>query len=122
MVWKLFDQKIHFKSQKKVLSAAIKEVTIVPTLSFYLRRRPGGCYINSSKDISSSCFFLKYFSASAFNSLFQQTNKQTTHVKSIVHNSITLTSKKPYTLAGFEPGSSVPDADAMSTRLQKILH
>jgi hypothetical protein len=43
-----------------------------------------------------------------------------THIKCIlsrlyVHNCIARTSLKTYTLAGFEPGSSVPEADAMST-------
>jgi hypothetical protein len=37
------------------------------------------------------------------------------HITSIVHNSIAVTSLKPYTLAGFEPGCSVPEADAVST-------
>jgi hypothetical protein len=37
------------------------------------------------------------------------------HIKSILYNSIDMFPKKPNTLAGFEPGSSVPEADAMST-------
>jgi hypothetical protein len=33
------------------------------------------------------------------------------HFKSVVYNSFTMFPKKPYTLAGFEPGSSFPEAD-----------
>jgi hypothetical protein len=34
----------------------------------------------------------------------------------MIHNSIAMSSlKKPYTLAGFEPGLSDPQADAMTT-------
>jgi hypothetical protein len=39
-------------------------------------------------------------------------NIQTKNIKSIVHNSIVKISLKTYTLAGFEPGPSVPEADA----------
>jgi hypothetical protein len=44
-------------------------------------------------------------------------NTQTIHIKSTIHNSIAMFSLKtlPDTLAGFEPCSSVHDADAMST-------
>jgi hypothetical protein len=41
---------------------------------------------------------------------------QTIHIKSITHNSIAMISLK--TLAWFEPGSSVPMADAMSTAIR----
>jgi hypothetical protein len=38
------------------------------------------------------------------------------HIKSIVHKSIAMNSlKKHYFLAGFKPGSSGPEANAMST-------
>jgi hypothetical protein len=47
--------------------------------------------------------------------LFLKVNTQTMHIKSILYNSIDMFPKKPNTLAGFEPGSSVPEADAMST-------
>jgi hypothetical protein len=47
--------------------------------------------------------------------IFLTTHKQCIPIKSIIHNSIAMTSRKPYTLAGFEPRSSVPEADAMST-------
>jgi hypothetical protein len=40
---------------------------------------------------------------------------QTVHTKSIIHMSFAKSSKKPYILAGFEPWSTVPEADAMST-------
>jgi hypothetical protein len=42
-------------------------------------------------------------------------NTQTVHSKSVVHNSIQQLPQKPYTLAGFEPGPSFLEADAMST-------
>jgi hypothetical protein len=42
-------------------------------------------------------------------------NTQTMHIESKTHNSIAMFFLKPYTLAGFEPGSAVPEADAMST-------
>jgi hypothetical protein len=38
------------------------------------------------------------------------------HFKSIIQNC----SLKPYSLGGFEPGSSVPEADAMSTAPRHI--
>jgi hypothetical protein len=40
---------------------------------------------------------------------------QTMHIKPIKFNSYDISPYKPYTLAGFEPGSSVPEADAMSS-------
>jgi hypothetical protein len=40
--------------------------------------------------------------------LFLFFNTQTMHIESIVHNSIEMISLKPYTLAGFEPGSFDP--------------
>jgi hypothetical protein len=44
--------------------------------------------------------------------LFLFFNTQTMHIKSKVHNSIATTSpQKPYALAGFEPGPSVPEAN-----------
>jgi hypothetical protein len=36
----------------------------------------------------------------------------TVHMKSIIHDSIAMISLNPYTLAGFEPGSSVLESDA----------
>jgi hypothetical protein len=47
--------------------------------------------------------------------LFIYFNTQTMHIKSKTHNSIAMFFLKPYTLAGFEPGSAVSEADAMST-------
>jgi hypothetical protein len=44
-----------------------------------------------------------------------QVNKQTVHIKSIIHSSIAMIFQKKYTQAGFEPGSSVPEAEAVST-------
>jgi hypothetical protein len=44
-------------------------------------------------------------------SFLKYVNTQTLHMK----NSIAVFPCKPDTLAGFEPGSSVPDSDAMST-------
>jgi hypothetical protein len=44
-----------------------------------------------------------------------QVNTQTTHIKSIEHNGIATIPVKPWILAGFEPGSSDPEADAMSS-------
>jgi hypothetical protein len=49
--------------------------------------------------------------ASAF---ILQTNTQTMQIKSITHNSIAMLSLKTLDLPRFEPGSSVPEADAMS--------
>jgi hypothetical protein len=39
------------------------------------------------------------------------------HIKSIIHNGIAMYDfpQKHYTLAGFEPGSPVPEGDAVST-------
>jgi hypothetical protein len=48
------------------------------------------------------------------NAFISQVSTQVMLIKSITHNSIAMFSLKPYTLAGFEPGSSVPEADAMS--------
>jgi hypothetical protein len=47
--------------------------------------------------------------------LFILFNTQTMHIKSKTHNSIAMFFLKPYTLAGFEPGPAVSEADAMST-------
>jgi hypothetical protein len=41
-------------------------------------------------------------------------NTQTMHIRKIIHNSIAMFSQKPYTLAGIEPGSSVPEGDKRS--------
>jgi hypothetical protein len=46
--------------------------------------------------------------------LFPEMNIQAMHIKSL-HNRIDTFSLKPYTLAGFKPGSYVLEADAMST-------
>jgi hypothetical protein len=40
------------------------------------------------------------------DALISQVNTPTMHIKSTEHNSIALFSLKPYTLAGFKPGSS----------------
>jgi hypothetical protein len=48
-------------------------------------------------------------------SLFRFFNTQTMHIKSKTHNSIAMFFLKHYILAGFEPGSAVSDAAAMST-------
>jgi hypothetical protein len=48
------------------------------------------------------------------NAFIFHLNTQTMHLKSRIHHSISMFSLKPYTLAGFEPRSSVPEADAMS--------
>jgi hypothetical protein len=53
---------------------------------------------------------LKSYSG-AFIYLF---NTQTSHIKTILQNSIAKFSSKPCTVAGFKPGSSIPDADEMS--------
>jgi hypothetical protein len=45
--------------------------------------------------------------ASAFIS---QAHTQTVHIQSIIHNTIAMSSKKPYDLVGFEPVSSEPEA------------
>jgi hypothetical protein len=45
---------------------------------------------------------------------FVSFNAQTIHISSVTYNSIAIISLKPYTLAGFEPVSSVPEADTMS--------
>jgi hypothetical protein len=55
--------------------------------------------------------FKKYFSGQCLHF----SNKKTTRIKSLTLNSIALFPWKPYTLAGFEPGSSIPAADAMSS-------
>jgi hypothetical protein len=57
---------------------------------------------------------LKIFLANAFISLF---DTQTMHIGSICtqQHCYDLYPYKPYTLAGFESGSSVPEANAMST-------
>jgi hypothetical protein len=47
--------------------------------------------------------------------LFRFFNAQTMHIKSKTHNSNAMFFLKPYTLAGFEPGSAVCEAAAMST-------
>jgi hypothetical protein len=57
-----------------------------------------------------------YVTTSAFIS---QVNTQAMHFKSISQNSTVMFPKKPYTPAGFEPGSSVPMVDAMSTAARR---
>jgi hypothetical protein len=47
--------------------------------------------------------------------LFHFFNTQTTHIKSKTQNSIVVFFYKHYTLTGFEPGSAVSEAAAMST-------
>jgi hypothetical protein len=43
-------------------------------------------------------------------------NTQTMHIKSVVHSQQhCFVFVKPFTLAGFEPGSSVPEDDSVST-------
>jgi hypothetical protein len=42
-------------------------------------------------------------------------NTQKCKLQLFLHSSIAMFPLQPYTLAGFEPGSSVPEADAMST-------
>jgi hypothetical protein len=51
------------------------------------------------------------FWADAFISFFQHTNNNSYLAK----NSIAMFSPKPFTLAGFEPGSSATEAAVMST-------
>jgi hypothetical protein len=55
--------------------------------------------------------------------LFLFFNTQTLHIKSKTQQHCYVIPKKPYTLAGFEPGSAVSEADAMSTapRRQRIV-
>jgi hypothetical protein len=53
--------------------------------------------------IGSMPFIIKFF------------NTQTILIKSIEYNSIAMFSQKPYIPAGFKPGTSVPESDAMST-------
>jgi hypothetical protein len=55
-------------------------------------------------------FFFSVFWGVA-DDFISQLNTQTMHFESI----ILMFSKKTSTLAGFEPGSSVPEVDAMST-------
>jgi hypothetical protein len=43
------------------------------------------------------------------------THIQCTLIQLGMHNRIAMITLKPYTLAGFEPGSAVPQVDAMST-------
>jgi hypothetical protein len=47
--------------------------------------------------------------------LFFLFNTQTMHIKSTTQQHCYVFPKKPYTVAGFEPGSAVSEADAMST-------
>jgi hypothetical protein len=69
------------------------------------------CILELLSAASSSDFF--HFGANAYNS---RVNTHTMHIMSIIHNSIaTYVFPKTYTLSGFEPGSSVPEADAVST-------
>jgi hypothetical protein len=46
---------------------------------------------------------------------------QAMNIKSIIPNTIAMCSLKPEILAGFEPGSSVPEADAMSMPQGQVL-
>jgi hypothetical protein len=54
------------------------------------------------------------------NAFISQANTQTMHIKSIMHNILVMISKNLYTLAEFEPGSCVPEADAMSTEARRL--
>jgi hypothetical protein len=54
--------------------------------------------------------------------LFLFFNTQTMHFKSILHNSIAMTPYKTFTLVGFEPRSSVPEATAPRRRGINSLH
>jgi hypothetical protein len=56
-------------------------------------------------------FFLGVANAFTYSQVYTQTK----HIRSIIHNSIAMNPLKPYTLTGFGPGSSVPEADAIST-------
>jgi hypothetical protein len=47
--------------------------------------------------------------------LYFSSKNTNTHITSRVNESNAIFSLKPYTLAGFEPGSSVPEANVMST-------
>jgi hypothetical protein len=47
--------------------------------------------------------------------IFLKVNTQTMHFTQLYTTAMLHVSLKPYTVAGFEPGSSVPEADAMST-------
>jgi hypothetical protein len=47
--------------------------------------------------------------------LFLFFNTQNKHIKSTKHNSIAMFSLKNEYLAGFKPGSFVPEGDALST-------
>jgi hypothetical protein len=60
-------------------------------------------------------FFLKYILNFGPMPLFLVFNTPTIQIKSIIHNSIAKFAQNPYNLAGLEHGSSVPEADAMST-------
>jgi hypothetical protein len=48
-------------------------------------------------------------------SLFLYFNTQTMKSKSLYATALLCFPLKPYTLVGFEPGSSVPEVDVMST-------
>jgi hypothetical protein len=47
-------------------------------------------------------------------------NTQALHFKPIIHNSIAMFSPKHYTPVGFEPRSSVPEADATELNTEQI--
>jgi hypothetical protein len=67
-----------------------------------------GCILSLKYFFILPFFLRKYFHFFA-EFLYLSFSTQTMHIKSIVHNSIGITSQKTYTLSGLEPGSSVPE-------------
>jgi hypothetical protein len=101
---------------------------IYPNLDFCFENKPSGnpgwnAFLAAAKELSglwlsrlsrlaaSRIKFLKKIFFVAFISLIYT---QTMHIKSITQQHCYDFPKKPYTLAGIEPGSSDPEADAMS--------
>jgi hypothetical protein len=64
------------------------------------------------------------FWTNVFISFFHTRTTHIMYVSQFEHSSIAFFPKKPYTLTGFEPLSSVPEADAMSTasRRQSLMY
>jgi hypothetical protein len=58
---------------------------------------------------------LKYINGPAFISPFEHTTNNAYQVDSRYTTALLWLPKKPYTLAGFEPGSTCPEGNAMST-------
>jgi hypothetical protein len=59
--------------------------------------------------------FFKYIFAA--DAIISHSNTQTMNLRAPIHFSIATSSLKPYTLAGFEPRSSVPESDAWTSKM-----